>query len=80
MFNKKPDKQLRASLSIATTMSGLWLLGLAALTLAPADAGTGYAENTVNFRHQASGITDAYQDVTGRFTIYIRGSNRLFAP
>ena len=80
MFNKKSDKQLRTSLSIATTMSGLWLLGLAALTLAPADAGTGYAENTVNFYHQASVMTEAYQDVTGQFTIYIRGSKRLIAP
>ena len=80
MFNIKPDKQLHASLSIATTMSGLWLLGLAALTLVPADAGTGYAGMTMMFRHQASGMTEAYQDVTSQFTIYIRGSKRLLVP
>ena len=80
MFNKKPHKPLRASLSIAATMSGLWVLGRAAMTLVPADAGMGYAEKTVVFRHQASGMTDAYQDVTGQYTIYIRGSKRLLVP
>ena len=80
MFKKKPDKQLRATLAIVSTMSGLWLLGLAAMMLVPTDAGSPYAENDVNFRHQASGITYAYHDITGQFTVYIRGSQRLSAP
>ena len=46
----------------------------------PAAAGTGYAEKTVLFRHQASAMTDANQDITGQFTIYIRGSKRLLVP
>ncbi len=35
MFRRNSDKQLRATLAIAGSMSGLWLLGLVALALAP---------------------------------------------
>ena len=80
MFRKRPDKQLRATLAIAGSMSVLWLLGVIALSLVPAQARSGHTEEAVSFRHQASGVTYAYQDVTGQFTVYIRGSQRLSAP
>ena len=80
MFSKKPDKQLRATLAIAGSMSGLWLLGVIALSLFPVKAGSGHTDEAVSFRYQASGVTYAYQDVTGKFTVYIRGSQRFSAP
>ena len=80
MFGKKSNKQLRSTLAIAISMSGLWLFGVVALTLIPANAGSRDAEQAVTFRHQATGVTYAYQDVTGRFTVYIRGTQRLSAP
>ena len=80
MFVKKPDKQLRATLAIVSSMSGLWLLGVAALALVPSDAGTRHAEEFVNFRYQATGATYAYRDATGQFTVYVRGTQRISAP
>lgn len=71
------DKQLRATLTIAATLSGIWLAGVAALTLVPVSTGFRGSGNPVNFRHQASGATYAYQDATGRFTVYIRGTQRI---
>ena len=75
-----PDKQLRATLAIASSMCGLWFLGVFALMLAPADSGSQYAKEPMNFRYQATGVTHAYQDVTGRYTVYIRGRQRISAP
>lgn len=80
MFVKQPDKQLRVTLAIISSMSGLWLLGVAVLTLVSSDAGTRDAARDVNFRHQATGATYAYQDATGQFTVYIRGTQRISAP
>ena len=40
MFNIKSDKQLRATLAIAGSMGGLWLLGITALALIPANTGS----------------------------------------
>ncbi len=80
MFGNGPDKQLRATLAIVISMSVIWLLGIVALTLVPSDVGSRDAEGPVNFRYQATGATYAYQDATGQFTVYIRGSQRISAP
>ncbi len=80
MFRIKPDKQLRATLTIFATMTGLWLLGVVALTLVPVNTGFRGSDSPVTFRHQATGATYAYQDATGQFTVYIRGSQRIPAP
>ena len=56
MFRKKPDKQLRATLAITSSMSGLWLLGIVALALAPSGGGFPYAEGLVNVGHQATSL------------------------
>ena len=80
VFGIKLDKQLRATLTIAATMSGLWLLGVTALTLVPAGPGFRGSDNPVTFRHRASGVTHAYQDATGRFTVYVRGTQRISEP
>lgn len=77
VFAIMKDKQLRATLTIAATLSGIWLAGVAALTLVPVSTGFRGSGNPVNFRHQASGATYAYQDATGRFTVYIRGTQRI---
>ncbi len=74
------NKQLRATLAIASSMSSLWFLGVIALMLAPVDAGSQHAKDPVKFRYQATGVTHAYQDVTGRYTVYIRGWQRISAP
>ena len=74
------NKQLRATLAIASSMSGLWFLGVIALMLAPVDAGSQHAKDPVNFRYQVTGVTHAYQDITGRYTVYIRGWRRISAP
>ena len=80
MFRNKPDKQLRATLAIAVSMSSLWLLGVVALTLVPVNTGFRGSDNLVNFRHQATGATYAYQDATGQYTVYLRGTQRISAP
>ena len=59
MFDNGLDKQLRATLAIASSMSGLWLLGVIALTLVPSDVGSRDAEGSVKFRYQATGVTYA---------------------
>ena len=56
MFRKKPDEQLRATLAIASSMSGLWLLGVVALALAPSGGAFPYAEGLVNFGNQATSL------------------------
>lgn len=80
MFSFKLDSQFRNTVAIASSMCGLWLLGVAALTFIPADAGSQTVEGVVNFRHQPSGAIYAYHDATGQFTVYIRGTKRLSAP
>ena len=80
MFRFQLDSQFRNTAAIAGSMCGLWLLGVAALTLVPTDAGSQTAEGVVNFRHQASGAIYAYHDAAGQFTVYIRGTKRLSAP
>ena len=65
MFRKMPDKQLRATLAIAGSMSSLWLLGVVVLALAPAGAGFPYAEGLVNFGHQATSFAGLFE--TGNF-------------
>ena len=80
MFGKTKDKQFHTTLAIASSMSGLWLLGVVALSLVPADDGSRKAADNLNFRHQASGATYAYQDVTGQFTVYVRGTQRMATP
>lgn len=77
MFVRKADKQLRSTLAIACSMFGLWFLGVIALTLVPSDAGSRNSKDHVTFRHQAAGATYAYQDVSGRFTVYLRGTQRI---
>ncbi len=77
MFRIKPDKQLRATLTIFATMTGLWLLGVVALTLVPVSNGFRGSDSLVKFRHQATGATYAYQDATGQYTVYIRGTRRI---
>ena len=80
MLSNKLDSERRSTLAIAGSMSGLWLLGVIALTLLPAAVGSRESDHSLSFRHQASGVTNAYQDVTGQFTVYIRGSQRLLTP
>lgn len=80
MLVDKPDEQLRSTLAIASSMCGLWFLGVIALTLVPSDAGSRDAKEHVTFRHQAAGATYAYQDVSGQFTVYLRGTQRITAP
>ena len=70
MFDNGLDKQLRSTLAIISSMSGLWLLGVIALTLVPTVAGSRHSDDSVNFRYQATGVTYAHQDVTGQFTAY----------
>ncbi len=77
MFRTKPDKQLRATLTIFATMTGLWLLGVVALTLVPVSNGFRGSDSPVNFRHQATGATYAYQDATGQYTVFLRGLQRI---
>ena len=76
MFGKMKDKQSHTTLAIVGSMSGLWLLGVVALSLVPADNSAA----NLHFRHQASGATYAYQDVTGQFTVYVRGTQRMATP
>ena len=80
MFGEKPDKQLRATLAIAGSMSGLWILGVFALMLASVDAGSPHPKEPVNFLYRSTGVSYAYQDVTGRFTVYVRRWRRISAP
>lgn len=80
MSYKTLKKERRSTLAIVGSMSGLWLLGVIALTLVPTETGARYNADSVSFRHKASGVTNAYQDVTGQFTVYIRGSQRLSTP
>ena len=80
MFRNKPDKQLRATLAIAVSMSSLWLLGVVALTLVPVNTGFRSSDSPVTFRYQATGATYAYRDATGQYTVYLRGSQRISAP
>ena len=80
MFNIKPDKQLRATLAIAGSMCGLWLLGVTALALVPTDEGSQVEERSISFRYQATGVVYAYQDPTGQYTVYVRGSQRIATP
>lgn len=80
MLVDKPDEQLRSTLAIASSMCGLWFLGVIALTLVPTHAGSRDAKEHVTFRHQAAGATYAYQDVSGQFTVYLRGTQRITAP
>ena len=77
MFRNKPDQQLRATLAIAGSMSGLWLLGVVALTLVPVNTGFQGSDSRVTFRYQATGATYAYQDATGQYTVYLRGLQRV---
>ncbi len=80
MFSFKPDKQLRATLTIAGSMGGLWLLGITALALVPTDEGSKGEDRSISFRYQATGVTYAYQDPTGQYTVYVRGTQRMAAP
>ncbi len=79
VFRIKPDKQLRATLTIFATMTGLWLLGVVALTLVPVNTGFRGSDSPVTFRYQATGATYAYRDATGQYTVYLRGLQRLAA-
>ncbi len=63
MSRVKPDKQLRATFTIASSMSGLWLLGVVALALAPSGGGFPYAEGLVNFGHQATSLGGLFETV-----------------
>ncbi len=80
MFNIKSDKQLRATLAIAGSMGGLWLLGITALALIPANTGSQYEDRSISYRYQAAGAVYAYQDLTGRYTVYVRGTQRIATP
>ena len=80
MFRNKPDKQLRATLAIAGSMSSLWLLGVVALTLVPVNTGFRVSDSPMTVRYQATGATHAYQDATGQYTVYLRGSRRTTRP
>ena len=80
MFNIKPDKQLRATLAIAGSMGGLWLLGMTALALVPIDEGSQGEDKSISYRYQFTGVTYAYQDPKGQFTVYVRGTQRMAAP
>ena len=58
MFRKnKPEKQLRVTLAAASSMSGLWLLGVFALALAPSGGEFPYAEGLVNLVDQATSLS-----------------------
>ena len=80
MFGKSNDKQYNTTLSIVSAMSGLWLLGVFALSLVPTNDGSRESTDNLNFRHQAVGATYAYQDATGQFTVYVRGTQRIATP
>lgn len=80
MFNFKPDKQLRATLAIAGSMAGLWLLGVTALALIPTDTASQGEDKSISYRYQATGVTYAYQDPTGQYTVYVRGAQRIAMP
>ena len=80
MFRIEKDNQLRVTLTIAATMNGLWLLGVTVLTLVPVSKGFRSSDSLVNFLHQATGATYAYQDATGQYTVYLRGTQRISAP
>jgi hypothetical protein len=59
-------------------MFGLWGAGLGAMILGSAYAtqGAGDAVDRADYRQQPSGITYAYQDATGKYTVYVRGTRR----
>lgn len=80
MFKFKPDKQLRATLAIVSSMGGLWLLGVTALALIPTDEGSQGEDRSISYRYQAAGVTYAYQDPTGQYTVYVRGTQRIATP
>ncbi len=73
-------QSLGSPVIVATFMTGLWLLGVFVLMLVSTYSGTGDAVNAAGYRHQATGTTYAYQDATGKFTVYIRGSRRTPFP
>ena len=77
MFKNGLDEQLRSTLAIFSSMSGLWLLGVIALGLAPSAAGSRDFAGSEPFHYKATGVTYAQQDVSGQFTIYIRGTQRV---
>ena len=77
MFRKEPDKQLRATLAIASSMSGLWLLGLVALALAPSGGGFPYAEGLVNFGYQATSLGDLVETADFQWMLTWTGSATL---
>ena len=47
MLRKKPDKLLQETIAIASSMSGLWLIGVLALTFVPSSTDFRYSDNTV---------------------------------
>ena len=73
MTGGKQSRLSSSALVVAAFMTGFWLLGIGGLMigsgLSTDDGGTAY-------RNHSTGTTYAYQDATGKFTVYLRGSRR----
>ena len=76
MIGRKRSQSTGSAFVVAAFVSALWLVGLSALALVPAATGSSDDDVRAVYRHQATGTTYAYQDATGEFTVYVRGSWR----
>ena len=73
MTGGKRNRQSNSTLVVTVFMTGFWLLGVGGLML---DSGLSTDDGGTVYRNYSTGTTYAYQDPTGKFTVYLRGSLR----
>lgn len=73
MTGGKQDRLSNSTLVVALFMTGFWLLGIGGLMLG---SGLSTDDGGNAYRNHSTGTTYAYQDSTGKFTVYLRGSRR----
>ena len=78
MFGETRIRSMFGALIVPAFLFGISGLGIGAMMLGSAYASqnTGEGADGSSFRQQPTGITYAYQDASGQYTVYLRGTKR----
>ena len=78
MFGETNNRSLIGALIVPAFLFGIWGFGIGAMMLGSAYAsqGTGQDADGAGYRQQPTGITYVYQDASGQYTVYLRGTKR----
>ena len=80
MFGKTQLQSVCRSLIVPAFLFGVWGFGIGAMMLGSAYASqsNGDTGHGADYRQQPSSITYVYQDASGKFTVYVRGTKRSY--